>query len=475
MRKIIELYANPKMLLITILGFSSGLPFALTGSTLQAWLTDANIDVATVGIFSLVGFPYTIKYLWSPFLDSIAPPFGGRRRGWAIIILIGLIASELFLATLDPSASLTWVGIGAFFVALFSASQDIVIDALRTESLEKIEYGAGAATFNMGYRISMLVSGAVALSMADHLPWRTVYLVMAAIQCIGLFVIYFAPEPQIKFEPIKTFHDRVINPFADFFRRVGVWEILAFVMIYKLGTMMGTALSTRFLMELGFTKTEIGAVSKVVGLIATIVGALSGGALMSRYGMKKSLWVFGILQSVGILTFIILAIVGNNHFAMVAVIGAENFMIGLGVAAIQGFIMSVCSLQYTGTQFALLSSLTAVTRVIFTSQSGRLVASFGWVNYFLFSAALAIPGLLLLTQYSKWSTGDHQALREVKKTDFKLILIFLSGLIIMCTEVLWRFMDHAEWGPYAAVGGAVISCLALLTGIIHSRRVDFKN
>jgi PAT family beta-lactamase induction signal transducer AmpG len=298
---------------------------------------------------------------------------------------------------------------------------------------------------------------------------------MAVIQGIGLIVIYFTPEPQIQFAPSKTFHDRVIHPFTDFFRRVGAWEILAFVMIYKLGTMMGTALTTRFLMDLSFTKTEIGAVSKVVGLIATIVGALTGGVLMSRFGMKKSLWAFGILQSVGILTFIILAKLGNNHIAMAAVIGAENFMIGLGVAAIQGFIMSVCSLQYTGTQFALLSSLTAVTRVIFTSQSGRLVASFGWVNYFLFSAALAIPGLLLLTQYSKWSTGDHQALREVKNTDFKLILIFLSGLLIMCTEVLWRFMDHAEWGPYAAVGGAVISCLALLAGIIHSRQVDFKN
>jgi len=220
MRKIINLFANPKMLLITVLGFSSGLPFALTGSTLQAWLTDANVDVATVGIFSLVGFPYTIKYLWSPFLDSISPPFGGRRRGWAMIILIGLIASELFLATLNPSISLTWVGIGAFLVAFFSASQDIVIDALKTESLEQNEYGAGAATFNMGYRISMLVSGAVALSMADHLPWRSVYLVMAVIQCIGLIVIYISPEPTIKFNPVKSFHDRVINPFTDFFRRI---------------------------------------------------------------------------------------------------------------------------------------------------------------------------------------------------------------------------------------------------------------
>ncbi|OFZ17677.1 MAG: hypothetical protein A2Z20_00495 [Bdellovibrionales bacterium RBG_16_40_8] len=218
-----------------------------------------------------------------------------------------------------------------------------------------------------------------------------------------------------------------------------------------------------------FTLTEIGAITKSVGLIATIFGALYGGVLMTGYGMKKALWTFGILQSAGILTFIILTLLGKNYVAMITVIFAENFMIGLGISAIQGFIMSVCSLQYTATQFALFSSLTAVTRVIFSAQAGRLVTLVGWINYFIFSAILAIPGLLLLTQYNKWTTTDVGLNRNVKRSDLWYIIFFLGGLVIMCTEVLWRLIDKANWAPYAAMVGALISAFALLSGIIHSR------
>lgn len=469
MKKFRVIFTNPKLFLITLLGFSSGLPFALTGSTLQAWLTDANVDIATVGIFSLVGFPYTIKFLWSPFLDSIHPRIAGRRRGWAFIILFFLIISEMFMAFLDPKSSLGLVATGAFLVAFFSASQDIVLDALRTESLEKEEYGIGAAVYNMGYRIAMLVSGAVALGMADHLPWREIYIIMAVIQLFGAMAVYFTKEPELEIKIKQSFKERVLNPFLDFFRRHGAWEILVFVMIYKLGTMMGTALTTRFLMELQFTKTEIGAVSKVVGLIATILGTLTGGVLMTRLGMLKALWSFGILQSVGILTFIVLAVVGKNYSAMVGVIAAENFMIGLGVAAIQGFIMSVCSLKFTGTQFALLSSMAAITRVILTSQSGVLVESIGWINYFIFSAFLAIPGLLLLTQYKKWTTDDQGMDRKVSAWDIRFITLFMFGLCLMSSDILWRFTGHQDWANYAAVIGAAMSLLSLLAGMIHAR------
>ncbi len=462
------------MLLITALGFSSGLPLALTGSTLQAWLTDSKVDITTIGIFSLVGFPYTIKFFWSPFLDNIKPWVAGRRRGWAFTILLALIASELFMAFLDPKASLGLVAAGAFLVAFFSASQDIVVDALRTEMLDKNEYGAGAGTYNMGYRIAMLISGAVALSMADHLPWREIYICMAGVQALGLVAVYYSPEPVIAARPLLKFRQRVVEPFLDFFSRQGAWEILIFVMIYKLGTMMGSALTTRFLMDLSFTKTEIGAVSKVVGLVATILGTLTGGALMVTLGMWRSLWIFGVLQSAGMLTFIILATVGHNYVAMAAVIGAENFMIGLGVAAIQGFIMSVCSLQFTGTQFALMSSMAAITRVIFTSQSGRIVEHFGWVNYFIFSACLAIPGLLLLTQYKKWSTGDKNIPRPVRSVDMWLIGSFMIGLLVMCSEVFWRLSGFETWGSYAASFGATVACISLILGVVFAR-LSLKN
>ena len=464
-----KVFKNKKMLLITALGFSSGLPLALTGSTLQAWLTDSKIDITTIGIFSLVGFPYTIKFLWSPFLDIIQPKIMGRRRGWATIILGALIAAELFMAFLDPRASLGLVATGAFFIAFFSASQDIVVDALRTEMLDKNEFGAGAGTYNMGYRIAMLISGALALGMADHLPWREIYIAMACVQTLGLVAVYYSPEPIIEARPMMKFRQRVIEPFLDFFGRQGAWEILVFVMIYKLGTMMGSALTTNFLMSLDFTKSEIGAVSKVVGLVSTVVGTLVGGALMTRLGIKKSLWIFGALQALGMLSFILLAVVGRDHMAMALVIATENFMIGLGVAAIQGFIMSVCNVRFTGTQFALMSSMAAITRVIFTSQSGRIVESFGWVNYFIFSAALAIPGLLLLTQYNKWSTGDQTLLRPVRSIDLWLVGTFMLGLIIMCSEVFWRLSGLQSWGAYAAMTGAAMASLSLLLGIITSR------
>ncbi len=469
MNSILQVFKNKKMFFITVLGFSSGLPLALTGGTLQAWLTDSKIDITTVGIFSLVGFPYTIKFLWSPFLDNINLRIIGRRRGWAFIILTALIASEVFMAFLDPKASLGLLAFGAFLISFFSASQDIVVDALRTEILEKNEFGAGAGMYNMGYRVAMLISGAVALSMADHLPWREIYLSMALVQCLGLVAVYYSPEPTIAPRPILRFRQRVVEPFLDFFGRQGAWEILVFIMIYKLGTMMGSALSTRFLMDLQFSKTEIGAVSKVVGLVATILGTLTGGALMTRLGMLKSLWIFGALQALGMLSFILLAVIGQNYLAMALVIGTENFMIGLGVAAIQGFIMSVCSLQFTGTQFALMSSMAAITRVIFTSQSGRIVENFGWINYFIFSAALGIPGLLLLTQYKKWSTGDKTLLRPVKSLDLWLVGSFMSGLLVMCTEVFWRLSGHEVWGTYASSAGATIASSSLLLGIVVSR------
>jgi len=471
MKNLMQIFVNPRMLLVILLGFSSGLPLAMIGSTLQAWLADSKVDLASIGIIALVGLPHAVKFLWAPLLDSVKPPFWGRRRGWAFLILLGLILSELCMSFLHPEESLTLVQLVALLVAFFSASQDIVVDAFRTEILEKEEYGIGAGAYTMGYRIAMLVSGAVALSLADHLPWRTVYVILAAVQCLGLVAIFLAKESPYTPPARLPFKERISQPFIELFQRAHAWEILAFVMVYKLGTMMGTSLTTAFLLAHEFTKTEIAFAAKTVGLIATIVGALVGGAMMMRLGMKRSLWTFGILQAAGIPLFILVVILGHNYAAMLTVIAAENFMIGLGVAAIQAFIMSVCNVKFTGTQYALFSSLTAVTRVIFSSQAGRVVEHIGWINFFIFSAALSIPGLLLLTQFSKWSTGDveHSQHLGISKMESAFMALFMFGLFLICAELIWKPLGLGFIAAQASFAGAIISTVGLVGGIVSSR------
>ena len=457
------------MALVLFLGFCSGLPLSLTGSTFQAWITEAKVDLATIGRFALVGLPYTMKFLWSPLLDSIAPPFWGRRRGWAILTQLALVISIAVLGTLDPFTQLAELSVVAIAISFFSASQDIVLDAFRTELLKPEEMGAGAGVYVMGYRLAMLVSGALALIMADHIEWKFVYWIMAAIMGLGSLVVIFAPEPEVVAVPHaekRSWKERVVLPFLDFFSRNGAIEILLFVMVYKLSTMMATALTTTFLMSLGFTKTEIGAVTKVFGLIATIVGTLTGGALMVKLGTKRSLWVFGVLQSLAGLTFMLLSYVGKNTFAMTAVITVENFMIGLGVAAISGFMMSVCNRQFTATQFALLSSLTAVSRVVLVSQAGVLAEKLGWQGYFIFSVLLAVPGLLLLTRYDHWQSLKQRALGL---REFFQGACFVLGLMAIASEPIWNWLGQKQHAPLVAQLGAAGVGVAIVIGFLPTR------
>ena len=470
MNSILHAFANRRMALVLLLGFCSGLPLSLTGSTLQAWMTEAKVDLATIGRFALVGLPYTMKFLWSPFLDSVSPPFWGRRRGWAILTQVGLVASIALMGSLDPQSEIGMLSMVAIAIAFFSASQDIVLDAFRTEVLRPEELGAGAGVYVMGYRIAMLVSGALALILADHLEWRQVYWLMAGVMAIGSLVVVFAREPAVPGRQAVErlpWRERVFSPFLDFFRRAGAVEILLFVMIYKLSTMMATALTTTFLISLGFTKTEIGAVTKVAGLIATIVGTLAGGALMVRWGTKRSLWIFGFLQSLAGLTFLILSYTGKNTAVMTAVISVENFMIGLGVAALSGFMMSVCNRQFTATQFALLSSLTAVSRVVLVSQAGVLAEKLGWHGYFIFSVLLAAPGLLLLTRYDRW-----QGMQEGRMGRREMIqgLAFLGGLVAIASEPVWAWLGRKDISPTIAQAGAALVGVAVLVGLLpHAR------
>ncbi len=405
MKSLLLVFMSWRMAVVLLTGFSCGIPLGLTGGTLQAWMKSEDLDITLIGIFALVGLPYTLKFLWAPIMDRYVPPFLGRRRGWMIIAQIALALGITAMAFVDPKQSLGLMGVIAVIVAFFSASQDIAVDAFRTEILKKEELGAGASVYIMGYRIAMLVSSGVALIMADHMSWTMVYLIMAATMLVGIFATAFSPEPEIKVEAPKTLQDAVVNPFVDFFKRNGVMaglEVLLFIVIYKIDVALAMALSTPFMLDLGFTKTDVGAVLKSFGLVATIVGGLIGGAFMTKISIKKALWIFGILQGVSGASFMILARLGHNYTAMVTAVTIENVCSGLGTAAFSAFIMSLCNKKYTATQYALLTSVMAVTRVLVGAPSGYLQKAVGWEMYFLISILIAIPGLLLLLRYDTW-------------------------------------------------------------------------
>ena len=395
-------FMNTRMFVVLLLGFSSGLPLALTGGTLQAWMKSVNVDLTLIGIFSMVSIPYTLKFLWAPVMDRFIPPFLGRRRGWMALTQGALILTISAMAFCDPSQSPAALAVIAFLVAFSSASQDIVVDAYKTEILVSSEFGAGAAVANLGYRIAMLVSQAFALILADHLPWRVVYLLMAATMLVGLLTSFFAPEPKSSAKAPQSLKESVVEPFREFFQRKGAWELVSFIILYKLDVVVTLALMTAFMMDLGFTKTDIGAVSKGFGLVAVIVGTFVGGAWMSRIGIHRALWTFGILQGISGLSFYLLARLGHNYPMMVITIGCENFFSGMGNAAYAAFLMSLCNPKFTATQFALLTSLMALTRVIAGAPTGWLAKTVGWENYFIIAILLAIPGLLLLTRYKVW-------------------------------------------------------------------------
>ena len=403
MKSVLSVFRSPRLVCVLLLGFSSGIPLALTGTTLQAWLATEKVDLTIIGVFSLATIPYAVKFLWAPAMDRYVPPFLGRRRGWMLVTQLGLVVTISAMAFSDPAGATTLFAVLALLVAFVSASQDIVVDAYRTEVLEPIELGPGAGVHIMGYRIAMLTSGAIALILADRLPWKTVYLLMAGSLLVGLVASVLSPEPKLKEKPPASLKEAVVGPLIEFLSRPGATGILLFVILYKLDVVMATALTTPFMLELGFTKTDIGAVTKGFGMAATIVGTLAGGAVVARAGMKASLWIFGILQSVSTLAFLALARLGHHYPMMVAAIGLENLCSGMGTAAYAAFLMSLCNKRFTATQYAILTSLMAVTRVIVGAPTGYLAKTYGWEIYFLVSMAAAVPGLLLLLQYSRWT------------------------------------------------------------------------
>jgi PAT family beta-lactamase induction signal transducer AmpG len=387
-----------RMLLVLCFGFASGLPLLLaTGSTLQAWMTDAQVDLKTVGLFSLVGLPYTFKFLWAPVFDRYTPPFLGRRRGWLVIVQTLLALALGALGLCDPGRAPGVLAAVALTVAFFSASQDILLDAYRRELLEEAQLGLGTSLYVNGYRLGMLFSGAFALWLADQVSWHASYAVMAVTLAAAIVVTLLAPEPPAVEQPVRTLREAVLEPFREYFSRDGALLVLAFILLYKLGDTMAGALSMRLYLELHFTKTEIATAAKTFGLAATLTGGFLGGALMVRLGIWRSLWSFGVLQALTILAYAGLAsVTAPTLWLLTAVIALDNFAAGMGTTAYSAYMASLTNRRFTATQYALLSSLMGVPRVLFASSSGYLVAALGWVGFYLTCCALAVPGLLLL-------------------------------------------------------------------------------
>jgi len=385
-----------RMLLAFAMGFAGGLPLLLTGSLLQAWMVDVGVDLGTIGLFALVGLPYTLKFVWAPLMDRYTPSLLGRRRGWLVIWQLCLMLSIALLGFSNPAQILFVTAVAALLLSFFSASQDIVIDAYRRESLADDEQGMGASLYVGGYRVGMLLATGGGLFMADHFAYHWVYLVMAAAMGAGLIATLLAPEPNSEHGKPKTLQDAVVKPFKEYFTRDYAIIILVFIFFYKVGDTMAGQMTTPFYLDLGFTKSQIAGIVKIFGFPITIAGTFVGGVLVMRHGIYKCLLWFGILQAVSTAGFIVLAYAGDNLLALTFVIAFENLSAGLGTAAYIGFIASLTDKRYTATQFALLTSFMGMPRVFAAAPTGYIVEAFGWAEFFLLCTLIALPGILLI-------------------------------------------------------------------------------
>jgi PAT family beta-lactamase induction signal transducer AmpG len=403
------------MAALVFLGFASGLPFYLTSRTLQAWMTTAGVDLSTIGVFSLVALPYSLKFLWAPLLDRFIPPFLGRRRGWLLITQVALFIAIFAMSMRDPRTGLQMVAINAIIIAFLSATQDIGVDAYRTDILEYREMGAGAAMWVLGYRVALLVTGSLALVLADRLPWPTVYAAMACLMVVGIITTVRAPEPVLRDAAPQTLTEAVKLPFLEFFQRAGAQRavaVLAFIVLYKLSDYLAQNMAIPFLLQTGFSQTQIGAIQGGIGLGATIVGVLAGGALVAKIGINRSLWVFGGLQAVSNLMYYLLSVVGQSSTLLVIAMVVENFCTGLVTAGFLAFLMSLCSVRFSATQFALLSSLMSASRDVVVAPAGAVAEAVGWPTFFIITLLAGIPGLAMLPIFAPWS-GEKPTIAAV--------------------------------------------------------------
>lgn len=405
---VLDRFRRKHVLLLFPLGFASGLPYLLTSSTLAAWLTAAGVPLGDVGLFAIVTLPYSLKLLWAPLVDRYALPLLGRRRGWLLLFQLALAAALATLGALGPRTTPVAFALVAVAVTFFAASQDVVSDAYRTDLLAPDERAAGTAVYVFGYRVAMLLSGGVMLVLADHLPFGRIYQLSAALVFVGVFATLVAPEPPAV-RPPSTLHAAVIEPLADWFRRPRALGLLAFVTSFRLADLIAAAMVTPFLLSLGFSNTEIGLVNKNVGIAATIVGALGGGVLVARYGLRRPLLVFGLLTPASTLAWSALAVAGKAHGVLFAAVAVHNLSVGLGIAALDALILSLCNRRYGATQYALLSSAAGFCGRLAAAGSGYAALRLGWPTFFATTAAAGVLAVALTAPSLSAATSTEEA------------------------------------------------------------------
>jgi MFS transporter, PAT family, beta-lactamase induction signal transducer AmpG len=402
-------FLNTRILICVFLGFTSGLPLFTLVYLVQAWLRTEGVNLKEIGLFALIQFPYTWKFVWAPLMDRYVPRLPGwrpgRRRGWMIVTQLLVAVAIGTLGFVSPSKEIWTVAALTALVAFFGASQDIAIDAYRRELLADTEQGLGNAVHVNAYKIAALIPGSLALILSDHLPWSIVFIVTAAFMLPGMVMTLVVKEPEVHGAPPKNLREAIVEPFHEFIMRDG-WRtallVLGFIFLYKLGDVMATTLSTSFFLDIGFNKTQIGVIAKTVAFWASIAGGIIGGVWLVKIGIARGLWIFGALQIVSTLGFAWLAKLGPSALALGALYGFETFATGLTTAAFIAYIASTTDPRYTATQFALFTSLASVPRTLASASSGFIVAQTGWFEYFMICTALSIPGMLLLPRIAPW-------------------------------------------------------------------------
>jgi PAT family beta-lactamase induction signal transducer AmpG len=401
-----EAVLNRRMLICVFTGFSSGLPLYLLFQMVPYWLRTEGVGLAEIGLFALIQFPYTWKFLWAPIMDRYTLPFLGHRRGWIILTQLALLIAIGTLGFFKPAMSLWTIAYLATAVAFFSASQDIVLDAFRRELLPDVELGLGNSVHVQAYRLSGLIPGGLALILADRLPWHMVFVIVALFMLVGVVMTLVIDEAIKDPSPPRSLKESVIEPFREFIGRAGLGSallVLAFLFFYKLGDNMATALQTPFFHDVGFSGTQIGSIAKIVGTTAAIVGGLIGGLIMVKVSINRALWLFGFVQIASILGFALLSVVGANPWMLAFAMAFEYLGVGLGTAALTAFMAKSTNVAFAATQFALFTALISVPRVLASATTGLIVERTGWTNFFLICTVLAIPGMLLLLKVAPWN------------------------------------------------------------------------
>jgi PAT family beta-lactamase induction signal transducer AmpG len=406
-RSTVKTIFSLKMLAMFTLGFASGFPFYVVRDVLKLWLTDANVDLGTIGLFSAVALPYTWKFIWAPAMDGYTPPFLGRRRGWMLITQIGLLILIGVIGQFDPTRSLKMMAVVAFCIAIFSASQDIALDAFRREYLTDEELGLGTGIWMNSWRFGMYASTGTAFLLSDQIGYPAVHVVLSLMMGVGIITTLLVPEPDTGVAPPHTLKESVIEPFREFFNRGGAWWVLAFILLYKVGDNMAGAMNIPFILKMGFSKQEYFVIVKGIGMLALFGGAFLGGIVMVRLGIANALWVFGILQAVSTACFVLLVIFGKNHVLLTGIVAFEFLATGLGQAAYASYMAVQTNKRFTATQYAMMTSLMAIPGTVAAAVTGYMAEFLGWTGFYITCALVALPGMLLLFRIAPWGSSNE--------------------------------------------------------------------